>query len=61
MSDKYICQCGSGLIKEAEYDARGIYLCSACPKCKKEQLSHYRADVLTNPNYECDEQIDEEP
>jgi hypothetical protein len=51
------CDCKSGLPSEPEYDARGIYLCRACPKCKKSKLSKYRSDVLTNPNYEADEPI----
>ena len=54
------CDCGSGLESESEYDARDIYLCRACPKCRRGKLSRYRADVLTNPRYEADEPIDEE-
>ncbi len=33
------CHCGSGLIANAEYDARGIFLTYACDKCRKEKLS----------------------
>jgi len=54
------CDCGSGIEPEPEYDARGIYLCRACAKCRRDKLSRYRTDVLTNPNYEADEPIDEE-
>lgn len=57
---KVTCDCGSGLEAEAEYDARGIYLCRACTKCRRDKLSKYRSDVLHNPNYEADEPIDEE-
>lgn len=32
---------------EWQYDVRGIPLCRTCPKCEKERLSSYRADVLT--------------
>lgn len=44
--------------REPNYDARGIFLCYTCPKCHKEKMRGYRTDVLTNPNYECDEQIE---
>jgi hypothetical protein len=54
------CRCGSGLPREACYDARGIFLCYACPKCRTRMLSGYRPDVLTDPNYPCDEPIDPE-
>jgi hypothetical protein len=58
MIDLDSCDCGSGLLPDMEYDARGIYLCRACPKCRRDKLSKYRADVLTNPNYETDEPIE---
>jgi len=54
------CNCGSGQIAEAEYDARGIFLTHACPKCKRQKLSKYRQDVLDNPNYEANEPIEPE-
>ena len=41
-----------------EYDARGIYLAKVCDKCVKEKLAGYRRDVLTDPSYEADEQIE---
>ena len=41
-----------------EYDARGIYLCRVCEKCKNAKLSMFRQDVLTNSNYEADEPIE---
>ena len=41
-----------------EYDARGIYLCRVCDKCKDAKLSIFRQDVLTNSNYEADEPIE---
>lgn len=52
------CPCGSGKCPERLYDARGIYCCLYCDDCEQEQRSKYRADVLTNPNYECDEPIE---
>ena len=54
------CSCGSGEQRIAAYDARGIFLTFVCSKCRKEKLSRYRADVLTNPNYWCDEPIEPE-
>jgi hypothetical protein len=54
------CSCGSGEIQQAEYDARGIFLTYACDQCRKERLSHYRPEVLTDSNYECDEPIEPE-
>jgi hypothetical protein len=59
-NDGSTCSCGSGNLSWWEYDARGIPLCRVCDKCKKERLSHYRSDVLTDPNYWADEPIEEE-
>jgi hypothetical protein len=53
-----LCECGSGLEPEWQYDARGIELCRACPKCRSRKLRGYRQDVLTNSNYDCDEQVE---
>ena len=54
------CSCGSGEYQEAEYDARGLFLTYACSKCRKERLSKFRPDVLTDPNYWTDEPIEED-
>ncbi len=54
------CPCGSGREADAEFDARGIFLTYACTKCRKEKLSRYRSDVLTDSRYECDEPIEPE-
>ena len=54
------CPCGSGLESEAEYDARGIYLTRVCDRCRAEKLSHFRPEVLSDPNYEADEPIEED-
>lgn len=40
------CPCGSGLMSNWEVDGRGIPLCRACPKCKKEKLAKYRPEIL---------------
>lgn len=60
MMARNTCSCGSGLVREAHHDARGIFLCYACLSCQKEKLSHYRSDVLTDPDYWHDEPIEEE-
>ena len=52
------CSCGSGQRADAIYDARNIFLTFACDKCRKEKLSRFRPDVLTNSNYWADEPID---
>jgi hypothetical protein len=54
------CPCGSGLYRNENYDARGIFLTFTCEKCKKVKLSKYRKDVLEDPNYWHDEPIDED-
>ena len=50
------CPCGSGEYPEALYDGHGIFLCYACPKCKKKKVAGYRPDIFQH--YECDEPID---
>lgn len=42
-----------------EYDARGIPLARVCDICRDAKLGTFRRDVLEDPNYECDEAIDE--
>jgi len=54
------CICGSGRESAAQYDARGIYLTRTCAVCHKEKMRGYRAEVLSDGNYECDEAIDED-
>lgn len=54
------CDCGSGLEPEPQHDARGIYLCRTCPKCRRAKLSGYRQDILTDPDYIVDEPIEDE-
>ncbi len=43
-----------------EHDARGIPLCKVCDRCEEAKLSMYRSEVLSNPSYQADEQIEEE-
>jgi hypothetical protein len=54
------CSCGSGLYSWWEFDAKGIELCRVCDKCRTGKLSHYRPEVLSDPNYEADEPIEAE-
>ena len=54
------CFCGSELDRREEYDARGIFLCFTCAECRDSKLSRYRPDVLTDPNYWADEQIEDD-
>ena len=54
------CPCGSGEFPETESDARGIYIGLMCSKCRDKRLSGYRREVLTDPNYEIDEPIEDE-
>jgi hypothetical protein len=53
------CPCSSGLTSRWANDARGIPLARVCPKCRRDKLSHYRPEILSDPNYEADEDIDE--
>lgn len=38
--------------RQPEYDARGIFLCFVCPRCRTIKLARYRPEVLTDPNYD---------
>jgi hypothetical protein len=60
MNQPHPCPCGSNQESWWEHDARGIPLCRVCPKCKAEKLARYRPDVLSDPNYWADEQIEED-
>ncbi len=55
-----ICECGSGLFSYWKNDARGIPLCRTCPDCHEKKMERYRPDVLTDPNYESYEPIEED-
>ena len=54
------CHCGSGKPAGWNYDARGIPLCKTCVVCHDEKMKGYRKEVLTDSNYEADEQIEPE-
>ena len=52
------CPCGSGEPRRPLYDARNIFCTYVCDACEGEKRSHYRADVLNDPNYWHDEPIE---
>ena len=54
------CSCGSNNYPFWIYDARGIALVKACESCEEEKLKRYRPEVLTDWNYECCEEIEED-
>ena len=54
------CGCRSGLYREAQHDARGIFLTFTCAKCHRDRMRGFRSDVLTNARYWHDEPIDED-
>ena len=54
------CPCGSGRPSVLMHDARGIPLCRTCSVCHQRKMAGYRPEVLTNPNYQADEPIEEE-
>ena len=41
-----------------ESDARGIFLCYVCEKCRSHKLAGYRPEVLRDGNYQADEDIE---
>jgi hypothetical protein len=53
-----LCPCGSGEPSWWAKDARGIEIARVCVKCEAEKLSGYRPEVLTDPNYAADEDIE---
>ncbi|MHC2399166.1 hypothetical protein ACVMGC_003710 [Bradyrhizobium barranii subsp. barranii] len=55
-----LCYCGSGKESRWENDARGIPLCRVCDKCRKEKLGRYRPEVLSDPDYETEEPVEED-
>lgn len=53
------CPCDSGLSRWAQHDARGIFLTFTCDKCHDAKMKKFRPEVLKDPNYEADEDIEE--
>ena len=56
--ERNLCPCGSGEYAEDLYDAKGIYCCKVCDKCRKEKMRGFRAEIFDNPGYETDEPVD---
>lgn len=54
------CPCGSGKSSIWQYDARGIELFRTCEDCHDRKMKSVHPDVLSNPNYYVDENIDDE-
>jgi hypothetical protein len=54
-----LCPCGSGRAREEARDARGIFLTFVCSACRKQRLAGFRAEVLTDAQYEADDLGDE--
>jgi hypothetical protein len=54
------CPCGSGKPSYWQHDARGIPLRRTCEDCHQREMSRYRKDVLTDPNYWASEAIEED-
>lgn len=41
------CLCGSGLLREPQYDAQSIFLFYSCSHCDAEKRSKYRPEILS--------------
>jgi hypothetical protein len=55
------CSCGSGLIREAQYDAQNIFLAYTCDECYAERMDGYRPEILTGyTQADVDEPINED-
>jgi hypothetical protein len=54
------CFCGSGLPRYELTDARGIFVSFICDDCEKKVKSKYRKDIFDDPDYWCDEQIEDD-
>jgi hypothetical protein len=51
MSKPKTCPCGSGKLRAAQYDGRGIFLTCTCEACYDRKMARYRPEVLTDPSY----------
>jgi hypothetical protein len=50
------CHCGSGKIREPQFDGRGIFLCFTCPNCHAERMKGFNPVIL---NYYTQADVDE--
>jgi len=53
--DSKPCPCGSGQLRDPNFDGYGIFLTFTCPACHTDKMSRFRPDIHTQ--YECDEPI----
>jgi hypothetical protein len=44
--------------RSAQYDGHGIFLTYTCPKCHREKMAGFRADI--RDRYETDEPIEDD-
>jgi hypothetical protein len=54
-----VCSCGSGLERIERKDARGIFLTFSCNACWPVKSQKFRPEVLTDPEYDHDEPIED--
>ena len=54
------CLCGSGQYRRPLRDARGIFVTYVCDDCEEEKRKNYRADIFTDANYDCTEDVEED-
>jgi hypothetical protein len=54
------CPCGSGLYPSAHHDARMIFLFYACNRCEARKVAGIRPEVMTDPNYDHTEDIEDD-
>lgn len=54
------CNCGSGLMRYALYDARGIFCTYVCEHCEAKAKARYRPEIFTRPDYAAEEPIEPE-
>jgi len=58
MKDNHCPKCQAEEYSPIRYDARGIPITRCCSKCWDKEKLKYRPEVLTDANYECDEDIE---
>ncbi len=42
------------------HDARGIFCAYVCDGCEQRRREEFRAEIFTDPNYECCEPVEED-
>jgi hypothetical protein len=54
------CPCGSNEEPWIESDARGLPIGYVCNNCVEQKKAKYRPEIFYDPNYECDERIEDD-